>query len=86
MPLHIIVCQSGMSLGRLRGEDGGVEEGESVISCQLSSGVSCFFLVNRALGGGEFHFFVRILLRIDSEELSPLDANFNKYAVSFVFP
>jgi hypothetical protein len=75
-----------MSLGRLRGEDGGVEEGESGIFCQLSSGVPWFLFVNRSLGGAEFHFFVRILLRIDSEELSPLDASFSKYAVSFVFP
>ena len=75
-----------MSLGRLSGEDGGVEEGESGISCQLSSAVTWFLLVERELGGVEFHFLVRILLRIDSEELSPLDASFNKYEVSFVLP
>ena len=63
-----------------------MEEGESGISCQLSSRVSWFLLVERELGGAEFHFLVRILLRIDSEELSPLDASFNKYAVSFVLP
>ena len=42
-----------------------MEEGESGISCQLSSRVSWFLLVERELGGAEFHFLVRILLRID---------------------
>ncbi len=86
VPSYISLCQSGMSLGRLRGEDGGVEEGESGISCQLSTAVSWFLLVGRELGGAEFHFLVRILLRIDNEELSPLVSSFSKYEVSVVLP
>jgi hypothetical protein len=84
VPLHISLCQSGVSLGLLCGEDGGVEEGESGISCQLSSTVFWFLLVERELGGAEFHVLVRFLLRIDSEELSPLVASFSKYEVSLV--
>ncbi len=75
-----------MSFGRLRGEDGGVEEGEAGMSCQFSSEVSCLAPVKRGLGGAEFHFLIRILLRIDREELSPFVASFNKYEVSFVLP
>ena len=80
--VRISFCQSGMSPGRLRGEDGGVEEGESGMTCQFSSEVSCFAPVNRVLGGVEFHFLVRILLRIGREESSPLVSIFNRYEVS----
>jgi hypothetical protein len=40
----------------------------------------------RILGGAEFHFLVRILLRIVREELSPFVTSFNRYEVSFVLP
>jgi len=75
----ISFCQSGVSIGRLRGDGGGVEEGEAGMSCQLSSGVSCLAPVKRAFGGAEFHFLVLILLRIAREELSPFVASFNWY-------
>ena len=86
MSFQISFCQSGVFIGRLRGEDGGVEEGEVGMSCQLSSEVSCLAPVRRELGGAEFHFLVRILLRIAREELSPFVASFNRYEVSFVLP
>ena len=82
--VQISFCQSGMSVGRCRGEGGGVEEGEVGMPCQVSAGVPCFAPVARGLGGVEFHFLVRILLRTAREESSPLAAIFSRYRVSFV--
>jgi hypothetical protein len=56
------------------------------MSCQFSSVVSCFASVRHGLVGFEFHFLVRILLRIPREESSPLIVIFNRYEISFVLP
>ena len=84
--VQMILCQSGMSVGRLCGEDGGVGEGEVGMSCQFSSVVSCFVSVRCGLGGLEFHFLFRILLRIAREESPPLIVIFSRSEVSFVLP
>ena len=84
--VQMILCQCGVPAGCLRGEDGGVGAGEVEMSVQCFSLASCLARVRRGFGGLEFHFLVRILLRIAREESPPLVASFIRYIVSFVLP